>query len=137
MIKVGISDQNIAKGDEVLVTYALGSCVGICLYDSRLKLAGMAHIMLSSSQGFSPVGKELEKFADTAIPRLLARMEQQGALRSRMTAKIAGGAQMFHGGGNVQLSDIGKRNIEAVKEELRRLRIPIMAEDTEIGRAHV
>ena len=48
-ITVGISDLNIAKAPDILVTYALGSCVGICLYDPMVKLAGLSHIMLPSS----------------------------------------------------------------------------------------
>ena len=49
MITVGISDLNVARAPDVLVTYALGSCVGICLYDSFTRVAGLSHIMLPSS----------------------------------------------------------------------------------------
>jgi len=130
IIKVGISDLNIAKNGDVLVTYALGSCVGICLYDARLRIAGLSHIMLPSSEGFNALGKQEEKFADTAIKRLLQLMAREGALQSRLTAKIAGGAQMFPGVSNSSLSNIGLRNVTAVKAELIKHRIPIVAEDT-------
>lgn len=130
MIKVGISEFNIAKNGEVLVTYALGSCVGICLYDARTKVAGLAHIMLPSSEGFSVSGDQEGKFADTAIRGLLRLMAREGALQSRLTAKIAGGAQMFAGVSNSSLSNIGLRNVTAVKAELMKHRIPIVAEDT-------
>ena len=128
--KVAISDLNIAKNGDALITYALGSCVGICLYDGVMRIAGLSHIMLPSSVDFSPVGKQEEKFADTAIIRLVRLMEQNGAKRARMQAKIAGGAQMFNCSANTSLSNIGQRNVEAVKRELQRLRIPIIAEDT-------
>ena len=49
MVNVGIADLNVVKYPDVLATYALGSCVGICLYDHKAKIAGMAHIMLPST----------------------------------------------------------------------------------------
>ena len=128
-ITVGISDLNVAKDGDVLVTYALGSCVGICLYDPVMKIAGLSHIMLPSSQGFPP-GQQPYKFADTAIPILVRKMEQAGAQRIRLRAKIAGGAQMFAGVNNSSLANIGQRNVAAVKAELAKLRIAIIAEDT-------
>jgi chemotaxis protein CheD len=85
--------------------------------------------MLPTSEGFNPTGKELWKFADTAIPELLKKMEQLGANKFRIKAKIAGGAQMFPGFNNTSLSSIGDRNIVAVKEVLKQNRIPILAED--------
>ena len=85
--------------------------------------------MLPTSEGFNPQGKEIWKFADTAIPDLIKKMEQLGANKFRLKAKIAGGAQMFPGFNNTSLSSIGERNIVAVKETLKQLRIPILAED--------
>jgi len=130
LITVGISDYNVAKNGDVLVTYALGSCVGICLYDAKTKVAGLSHIMLPSSVGFNYSSGQEGKFADTAIKRLLQLMVREGAVQSRITAKIAGGAQMFAGLSNSSLSNIGERNVAAVKAELMKLRIPIVAEDT-------
>ncbi|HHU05248.1 MAG TPA: chemotaxis protein CheD [Clostridiales bacterium] len=130
LIVVGISEYNTAKNGDVLVTYALGSCVGICLYDVKTKVAGLSHVMLPSSAGFNVTFEQEGKFADTAIKRLLQLMIKEGALQSRITAKIAGGAQMFAGLNNSSLSNIGQRNVAAVKAELMKLRIPIVAEDT-------
>lgn len=129
-ITVGISDLKIAKGGDVLVTHALGSCVGICLYDVIRKVAGLSHILLPSSDGFNPTQAQLPRFADTAIPILVQQMEAQGAKRICMRAKIAGGAQMFAGINNSNLANIGQRNVEAVKQMLVALKIPIIAEDT-------
>ncbi len=129
-ITVGISDLNVAKGEDILVTYALGSCVGICLYDKLGKIAGLSHIMLPSSQGFSNSAQQPYKFADTAIVHLVKKMQMAGASPTRLQAKIAGGAQMFAARGNNSLANIGERNVKAVKAELARLRIPIIAEDT-------
>lgn len=129
-ITVGISDIKVAKDGDILVTYALGSCVGICLYDSVMRVAGLSHIMLPSSIQFEARDVQKYKFADTAIECLIRRMEEMGANRRRMKAKIAGGAQMFAASNGSSLANIGARNVEAVKAELRRLAIPILAEDT-------
>ncbi len=140
MIEVGISDLNVAAADEVLITRALGSCVGVCLYDGTAKVAGMSHIMLPDSKPFAPVeGRQLYKFADTALPALVEKMEEKGALRGRMKAKIAGGAQMFACAANSSLASIGQRNVMAVKIALLRLHIAIVAEDTgkDYGRTQI
>lgn len=128
-VTVGISDLNVVKAPDVLVTYALGSCAGICLYDPLVRVAGLSHIMLPSS-ALSRDPAQACKFADTAIPILLKKMEARGARLPHIKAKIAGGAQMFAAMGNLDLGNIGKRNVAAVKEVLMRLRIPILAEDT-------
>lgn len=128
-VTVGISDLNVVKSPDVLVTYALGSCVGICLYDAMAHVAGLSHIMLPSSKLASNVGSEM-KFADTAIPMLIKKMERMGASQIRMKAKIAGGAQMFAAISNSSIANIGQRNVAAVKATLQQLRIPIIAEDT-------
>ena len=127
-IKVGISDLNIAKMPDVLVTYALGSCVGICLYDRTAKIAGLSHIMLPTSKG--AVNPQPMRFADTAIEILVKKMVAAGASKVRLTAKIAGGARMFSTFSDSSLYNIGDRNLAAVKEELARLRIPLLADDT-------
>lgn len=129
-IKVGIADLNIAKNGDILVTYALGSCVGICIFDSVRKIAGLSHIMLPASAGFSPTGNQIYKFADLAIPALIEMMEANGAKKICMKAKIAGGAKMFANVNNSALANIGERNVVAVKETLQRLHIPIVVEDT-------
>lgn len=132
-ITVGISDLNVVKSPDILVTYALGSCVGICLYDPVLQLAGLSHIMLPSSGlavgGAKGAANEM-KFADTATVLLLNKMVGMGAKPVRMKAKIAGGAQMFSAISNSAIANIGQRNVAAVKEALVKLRIPIIAEDT-------
>ncbi len=131
-IVVGISDYNVVTIGDVLVTYALGSCVGICLYDPVSKVAGLSHIMLPTITDFtdSRLTAQPAKYADTAIELLLQQMLGSGVVRIRLRAKIAGGAQMFAPINNTSLAGIGERNVLAVKKELSRLRIPIVAEDT-------
>lgn len=125
LIVVGISDFKIASAPDALITYALGSCVGTCLYDSRLHIAGLSHILLPDSS-ICRSDNNIMKFADTAITALVAAMERKGASRQRLTAKIAGGAKMFATAG----TGMGERNVAAVKNELNKLGILIMAEDT-------
>lgn len=126
-IVVGISDQKLCRAPDELVTYALGSCVGICMIDKTAGVAGLAHIMLPDSKSI-PSDKNKFKFADTAIELLYSNMLKNGASPSRITAKIAGGANMF--AAVSKSMSIGDRNVEAVKQELARLHIPITAEDT-------
>ena len=125
-ITVGIADMKMAQGGGMLITYALGSCIGICLYDQKIKLAALIHIMLPLNMG--PGRKNTMKYADTGIRETLKMMEAKGASRSRITAKIAGGAKMFEiSGGN--LGNIGQRNIESVHMHLKREGIQLLKED--------
>ncbi len=127
-VVVGISDLNVVKTGDTLITYALGSCVGICLYDPLRKIAGLSHIMLPSASASAVKGQDM-KYADTAIPLLINKMVAAGAMRSSLKAKIAGGAKMFATTGNSDISNIGDRNVTAVKATLSALRIPILASD--------
>ena len=125
-ITVGIADMKMAKDSGMLITYALGSCIGICLYDQRIRLASLVHIMLPLN--LEPGRKNTMKYADTGIRETLKMMEAKGASRSRITAKIAGGAKMFEVSGG-SLGNIGQRNIESVHTILRQEGIRLLAED--------
>ena len=125
---IGISDWKIGRGDDILVTYALGSCIGTCIYDRTTGISGLSHIMLPDSTAIIDGHTTRMKFADTALPDMVERMRIMGANPAAMKAKIAGGAVMFQTTNSK--FNIGQRNIEAVKEALRKLRIPIIAEDT-------
>lgn len=85
-IVIGISDYKLAKGPEVLVTYALGSCVGVCLYDKVSKVGGLSHIMLPDSTNFSNKDINRKKFADTAIVDLVDEMKRAGCGNNRIVA---------------------------------------------------
>jgi len=129
IIKIGMADLNTTVSPGILTTLGLGSCVGICLYDPITKIAGMAHIMLPSSKNIKNNSNKA-KFADTAIEKLIEDMVKTGANKIRLTGKIAGGAQMFSFMNKNDIMKIGERNVQAVKEILRELKIPIKAEDT-------
>lgn len=129
MVTVGIADLNVVKAPDSLITYALGSCVGICLYDSDRKIAGLAHIMLPLSTEAGGGSDNKRRYADTGIAELVQMMTQTGAVQSRLTAKIAGGAQMFKGNSSAMFN-IGERNVAAVKKVLASYHIRIIAEET-------
>lgn len=128
IIKIGMADLDVANFPDILQTAGLGSCVGVCLWDPVTKIGGLAHIMLPySAQAHSSANEA--KFADTAIPLVVRRMEKKGALKSRLVAKIAGGAQMFSFYSGNDIMRIGERNAEAVKETLVNMKIRLLAED--------
>ena len=125
-ITVGIADMKMAQGSGILITYALGPCIGNSLYEQRIKLPSLNHIMLPLNM--EPGRKNTMKYADTGIRETLKMMEAKGASRSRITAKIAGGAKMFEvSGGN--LGNIGQRNIESVRAHLKREGVQLLKED--------
>lgn len=126
-INVGISDMKIVSVPQGLITYALGSCVGICIIDKVAKIAGMAHIMLPYNNNSD--NSNVFKYADTGIEEMIKQMERLGGLRSRMIAKIAGGAKMFDIKGSSSIGNIGERNVAATKETLQKLKIKLFAED--------
>jgi len=128
LIKVGMADLKVGKNPDSLISYGLGSCVGIALYDSQTKVGGLAHIMLPDSTQ-ARATDNTAKFADTAIPVLLEQVLRLGAQRSRVTAKIAGGSQMFSFAQATDIMRIGDRNAEAVREVLKAHSIRILAED--------
>ena len=90
---VGIADMKIAREEGMLITYALGSCLGICLYDPLIRLAALVHVMLPLNMEASR--RSPLKYADTGIRETLRQMEGQGAMRSRIVAKMAGGAETW------------------------------------------
>lgn len=125
-ITVGIADMKIAKGSGILITYALGSCIGLCFHDPMTHVGALLHVMLPLNMETGR--KNPLKYADTGIRETLKQMEAQGANRSRITAKIAGGAKMFEENGG-SLGSIGQRNIESVRMVLRKEGIRLLKED--------
>lgn len=129
VVRVGIADMNIVKQPGTIRTSGLGSCVGVVLYDETKKIAGMLHVMLPDSSLDRSNRINVAKFADTGVYALMELLKAEGVRPMSLKAKIAGGAQMFKFGSSDTIR-IGPRNIEAVKVELKRLGIRIVAEDT-------
>lgn len=129
VVKVGMADLNCVYAPSILTTLGLGSCVGICLHEKESKISGMVHIMLPYSTQIKN-NSNPAKFADTGIERLLNQMIKMGAKHSKIVSKIAGGAQMFNFNDTSDIMRIGTRNVSATKEILKKLNIPLVAEDT-------
>jgi chemotaxis protein CheD len=114
--------------EPVVLKTTQGSCVGIILVNKKRTVVGLAHIMLPRRV---PGDEAVGKYADTAVPALLERMEAGGMSgRSDLEALIVGGACMFQLGKGASITDVGNRNIEAVHRTIERLKIPIVYEDT-------
>lgn len=129
VIKVGMADLNICKAPNVITTLGLGSCIGLVFYDPVTKIGGMVHYMLPDSTKVRNNGN-IAKFGDTGIEELYKRVIAAGANKSRLVAKIAGGAKMFEVSGLSEVGNIGARNTEAAKLKLKQLGIRLIAEDT-------
>ena len=129
MVKVGMADLNVCVSPDAITTLGLGSCVGVALYDKSTGIAGLVHIMLPDSSRVRQ-NSNRAKFADTGIDALIQEMKKKGANISMLTAKIAGGAQMFAFSTNNSMLRVGENNVEAVKLRLKQLGIRILAEDT-------
>jgi len=124
---VGISDCKVTNDSGgVLVTYALGSCIAVALYDPLAKVGGLLHYMLpESSLDRSKAEQNPFMFADTGIPRLLAAVSANGGARNRMLVRLAGGAQVLDSHG---VFEIGKRNYLAARKILWKAGVLIGAE---------
>ena len=128
MIKVGMADLNTCASPDSITTLGLGSCIGVVLYDPRKKICGMVHVMLPDSSAIKK-NDNLAKFADTGIKQLIEQLEQKGVSRMSLSAKIAGGAQMFAFNTANEMLKVGLRNAEAVRKVLASYRIRIISED--------
>ena len=130
---VKIADLKVAPEPAIITTHGLGSCLAIVLYDPQVKAGGLAHIMLPSPE-LTKDQNHPAKFPATAIPIMLKEMDALGCQRKRIVAKLVGGANMFGSllkfRKETSCGNIGLRNAQQTKEELKRLGIPVVAEDT-------
>ncbi len=129
VIKVGMAAMAVCSGDDAVTTVGLGSCIGIALRDPVTAVGGLAHIMLPDSTEIRNNANRL-KFADTGIIDLVDAVVKAGGNKSRLVAKIAGGAQMFAFSSNSDIVRIGERNAVACRKKLSELGISLQAEDT-------
>lgn len=130
-VRVDMADMKVESRPVELLT-SVGSCVAICIHDSVHKCGGLAHIMLPRSGDMSnePLPS---KYADTAVPALVSGLQKIHGHEMRLSAKIAGGANMFANLNSDKL-DIGGKNVRAVKSVLSDHRIRLVAED--VGGLH-
>ncbi len=127
-ITVDISDMKISKNPEdVIVTYSLGSCVGLTLYDPIACIGGMIHCMLPMSK----IDREKAKikpfmFVDTGVASMLGEMYAMGAQRQNIIAKVAGAGSPL---GREETFRIGQRNYTILRKFLWKNNILIEKED--------
>ena len=108
----------------IAISTVLGSCVAVCLYDTKLKIGGMNHYLLPFWNGN---GLQTPKFGNISIPKMIDQMMTRGSTPKSLEAKIFGGASMKMGGSEAMM--IGEKNIIVAREILKEYRIPIVAED--------
>jgi chemotaxis protein CheD len=126
-IIVKVADWTVDRGDVVIVTLGLGSCVAIMLHDPDMKAGGMAHVLLPSISLARDITNKA-KFPDTAVPLLLERLKALGADPRRLVARLAGGASMFSQLVTQGTIQMGERNVLACRSALRAAAIPIIRE---------
>jgi chemotaxis protein CheD len=127
-IKVDMAQFRVGEAPMRLMTMALGSCLGIALYDPQARIGALAHAMHPRRERVKN-NMNRAKFVDSVIPLLVERMLQWGARREKIVAKIFGGARMFDGfEGCRGILQIGDENIAAAREVLGELGIPLVAE---------
>lgn len=125
---VGIAEMVVSnQRDDVLITYSLGSCLGVVAFDVEAGVGGLIHCQLPLSKLDPPrAEKQPAMFVDTGIPALLNAMFRHGAEKSRLEVKVAGGSQIFDEKG---MFKIGQRNHTVLRKLLWKNEILIKAED--------
>jgi chemotaxis protein CheD len=127
-VVVDIADLAVSREpDAALITYSLGSCIGVSIWDPVAHVGGMLHYMLPESQ-LSPekARSNPAMFGDTGIPRLFRAAYELGAVKNRLIVKVAGGSQLLDDNGTF---NIGKRNYLALRKIFWKNGVMIKAEN--------
>jgi len=127
-ITVGVADMKVSNDpNSSIITYALGSCIGLVAYDPQRKVGGLLHLQLPESENFVAQAKENPaKFADTGITLLMDTLTAHGAAKNRLVVGMFGGANMLQ---DEHVFQIGIRNIRAAKKMLWQAALFIKHED--------
>lgn len=127
-IIVGISDMKVSNrpGDE-LITYSLGSCIGLVIWDPLVKAGGLLHYMLPESKlDKERAMRKPYMFGDTGIPSLFKALYELGASKNRLIVKAVGGSQLLDSSG---IFNIGTRNYAIMRKLFERNKVAIVKED--------
>ncbi|MGQ0538084.1 MAG: chemotaxis protein CheD [Gemmatimonadaceae bacterium] len=130
-VSVGVAQCAALRDSGSLVSYGLGSCVAIILYDATTRTAGIAHVLLPDAS-YSRDQSKPGKFPHTAVPQLVAEMRRLGAgggKSGRLTARLVGGASMFGSLLTLAGVNLGERNVGAARAALAAAGIAIVGED--------
>ena len=127
-IVVGVADCKLTSDpSDVLITYALGSCIAVSIYDPVARVGGLLHFMLPEAPTASArAGKSPFMFADTGIPLMFREAYEMGAQKRRMRVRVAGGAQIMDENG---VFNIGQRNCLAMRKIFWKAGVLVQAEE--------
>ena len=126
-IVVAVADMKVARGSDILVTHALGSCLGLMIYDPMEKVGGLLHAMLPLSRINPQKGRANPyMFVDTGVPALFKDVYQMGGHKSRLIVKAAGCGNPL---GNNEMFKIGERNYTVLKKLLWKNSIMLKSND--------
>lgn len=129
IIEVELAQLALAEAPARLVTRGLGSCLGITLYDPVKKIGGMAHAMLPCIEK-AKIQTNPARFVNSALKKMVEEMEKKGCSRSRLVAKVFGGAHMFSFIVSDGALNVGQKNIEMAETVLNEMKIKIAAQET-------
>ncbi len=123
-----MAQYRVAEAPVKMMTLALGSCLGIVLYDAGMGVGALAHVMHPRRNRVKS-NSNRAKFVDTAVELIFSRMLKRGADPGRITAKLFGGSTMFgHVVGTRGVMQIGELNIKEARSELAARNIPVLCE---------
>jgi chemotaxis protein CheD len=129
LLVVGVGDcRHALAGSDTLVTYALGSCIAVGIWDPVSKVTGLLHFMLPESRPemSASASEHPFRYADTGTPLLFRRAYELGADKRRLQVYLAGGASVVDDGGFFQ---VGKRNHTAIRKLLWKAGVLVQGED--------
>lgn len=130
VITIGISEFRVARAPGIIITYGLGSCVGIAIHDPAARIGALAHTLLPAVPEGMTLPLKSAKFTDMAVDLMVEELLKSGCAADRLVAKLAGGASMFDPFYHTFRGDIGRRNVETAHNALARHGIAVAAEDT-------
>ncbi len=125
---IGVADMKVSNNPQArLITYSLGSCLAVCIYDPVVRVGGLLHLMLPDSK-IDPdkAQKNPFMFADTGIPLLFKEAYRMGAVKNRLEVRLTGASQILDDSG---VFNIGKRNHLAARKILWKNNVMVKAED--------
>ena len=127
LLVIGIGDCRVSgESSDELVTYALGSCIGVAVHDPVAQVGGLLHFLLpNSSLDRAKAEANPFLFADSGIPLLFHQAYAQGARKERLVTRVAGGSQMSVTGG---IWNVGEKNTNAARQILSRAGVRIQSE---------
>jgi chemotaxis protein CheD len=118
--------EYFVDSEEILIMTTLGSCIAVCLWDSKARVGGLNHFMLPDGGGSGHEGGNSGRYGTYAMEVLINEMMKLGATRSTLEAKVFGGGQVIAG---MDTLNVGERNTRFVLDYLKDERIPVLSQD--------